>query len=162
MTSWNYDEFYSGFAQCKGCKALYRSGAAIGTKNLIDHRCDQSLSGNQSITKFIKKSVSMADRKMMTKSMVKLCAYDLRPFEVDNNVSVDFVSDSLFFFKIVNGVGFRDVICTSLILGARIGPDSVDELLPCPNTIKNNLEDAATFCKEAFKKEVEEVNKHLF
>jgi len=78
-------------------------------------------------------------KKQITTSVVQFCAKDIRPF------------------NIVEGEGFKGVARELINIGAKYGRIQVEQVLPCGQTISNNVDETYKKLKEAVNEELRKV-----
>lgn len=131
-----------GHVQCRLCKSFFvYDSAKTGTSHLSRHKCKVS-SNSASISSFFspqcpKPSVPTDVKEKVTIACARLCAKDMRPFDV------------------VSGSGFKEVAEELIQIGARYGNVNAQDILPHPTTVSRKVAELAGALRDGIMPEIQ-------
>ena len=140
------------FAQCQDCASVFSYKSQNGSNNLKTH--SQTCTANAdnvakkrkkgSVNILLKAKFGEAEKKLITKASVQMCALDLRPFAA------------------ISGVGFKGLLGVCMNIAQNVqGKIDIDEILPHPSTVSRNVEILAGKVRKCLAEEMKSVMDEL-
>lgn len=130
-----------GHVQCRSCKSFFvYDSSKTGTSHLSRHKCKAS-TNSASISSFLspqcpKPPVPADVKEKVTTACARLCAKDMRPFDV------------------VSGSGFKAVAEELIQIGAKYGKVNAEDILPHPTTVSRKVAEVAGALRESIMPEI--------